>query len=76
MGSLKLAGELFQMAGLTLPKAPVLGNGTDLVSLNADRSTIATFTSALRSVADAHEDPVRCWVAVGHVVIRHRRDLW
>jgi hypothetical protein len=53
VGNLKLAGELFQMAGLTLPEEPVLENGTDLASLNADQSAIVTFTTALRSVADA-----------------------
>jgi hypothetical protein len=52
-GTLKLAAELFDAAGLTLPEAPVLGNGTDLASLSADQSAIVTFTSGLQSVADA-----------------------
>jgi hypothetical protein len=53
VGNLKLAGELFQMAGLTLPEAPALGDGTDLASLTADQSAIVAFTTALRSMADA-----------------------
>ena len=52
VGILKLASELFQTAGITLPEVPVLRNGTDLASINADQTAIVTFTAGLQSVAD------------------------
>jgi hypothetical protein len=53
VATLNLAAELFQMAGLTLPQAPVLGNGTDPVSLKADHDAVAAFTVLLQTAADA-----------------------
>jgi len=53
IGILNLASGLFQLAGLTIPKAPTLAAGTDPDSLAADQSAVATFTAALQTVADA-----------------------
>jgi hypothetical protein len=53
VGTLHLAEELFQIAGITIPAAPVLGNGTDPVSLKTDQDAILGFAEALKSIADA-----------------------
>ena len=53
VGTLKLADELFQIAGVTLPQASVLSAGTDLASLKADQSAVLSFTSSLQSIVDA-----------------------
>jgi len=53
IGILNLASGLFQLAGLTIPKAPTLAAGTDPDSLAADQSAVATFTAALQTAADA-----------------------
>jgi len=53
VGILNLASGLFQMAGLTVPKAPQLGGGTDRSSLMADRNAVAAFTASLQAAADA-----------------------
>jgi hypothetical protein len=53
IGILNLASGLFQLAGVTIPKAPTLAGGTDPGSLAADQSAVATFTAALQTVADA-----------------------
>ena len=52
IGILNLASGLFQLAGVTIPKAPTLAAGTDPGSLTADQSAVATFTAALQTVAD------------------------
>jgi hypothetical protein len=52
VGTLNLATEFFETAGLALPEAPVLGNGTDLASVSTDQSAILAFMSRLQSVAD------------------------
>jgi len=53
VGRLKLAGELFGIAGVSLPDGPILGDGTDPASLEADRDAVVAFTTALQFVADA-----------------------
>jgi hypothetical protein len=53
IGTLELAGELFQMGGLTIPKAPALAAGTDLDSLIADQNTVAAFIASLEDVSNA-----------------------
>ena len=53
IGILNLASGLFQLAGLTIPKAPTLAAGTDPDSLAADQSAVATFIAALQTAADA-----------------------
>ena len=53
VATLNLAGELFQIAGLTPPQAPVLSNGTDPASLKAEQAAVADFTASLQSMADA-----------------------
>ena len=53
VGTLNLAAELFQMAGLTLPTAPVLRNGSDPASIEADQNAITAFAAALQAIADA-----------------------
>jgi len=50
--TLKLATELFHIAGLTVPEAPILGAGIDDDSLIADQNAILNFTTALQSVAE------------------------
>jgi hypothetical protein len=52
VGTLHLAEELFQIAGVTLPDAPVLGNGTDAGSLKTDQDAILGFATALKSIAE------------------------
>lgn len=53
VATLNLAAELFQLAGLTPPQAPALGNGTDPASLKADHEAVAAFTALLQAVVDA-----------------------
>jgi hypothetical protein len=53
VGTLQLAEELFQIAGVTLPDTPVLGNGTDAGSLKTDQDTILGFATELESIAEA-----------------------
>jgi len=53
VGTLRLAQELFQIVGITVPDPPVLGNGADPGSLKADQDTILSFAEALKSIADA-----------------------
>ena len=52
VGILSLASELFQLAGLTIPKAPILTGGIDPDSLTVDQSSVATFTATLETVVD------------------------
>jgi hypothetical protein len=52
VATLSLAGELFQIAGLTPPQAPALGGGTDPASLRADKAAVAAFAASLQTVAD------------------------
>jgi hypothetical protein len=53
IGILDLARGLFQIAGLTIPKAPTLSGKIDSVSLTTDQSSVAAFTAALQTVADS-----------------------
>ncbi len=53
VGTLKLGGELFQIAGLNVPEAPTLSAATDPASLEADQSAIHSFISSLQSIVDA-----------------------
>jgi len=53
VGILSLASGLFRLAGLTIPKVPILTGGIDPDSLTVDQSSVATFTAALETVADA-----------------------
>jgi hypothetical protein len=52
VGTLTLAGELFALAGLTIPQPPVLGDGTDVAALNADYEAVAGFVTAIQTLAD------------------------
>jgi hypothetical protein len=52
IGILNLASGLFQLAGVTIPKAPTLAAGTDPGSLTADQSAVSTFTATLQTVVD------------------------
>ena len=52
VGTLNLAGELFQLAGFTIPVAPELGEGIDPDSLTADQDAVVTFVAVLQTVAD------------------------
>jgi len=51
--TLTLAGELFQIAGVPPPQAPVLNDKTDAASLEADLAAVAAFTTELQLVANA-----------------------
>ena len=53
ISTLILAGELFQIAGLTPPQPPVLSGKTDGTSLNADRAAVEAFAASLQTAADA-----------------------
>lgn len=53
VGVLNLASGLFQLAGLAIPKAPILAGDIDPDSLTIDQSSVAKFTAALETVADA-----------------------
>ncbi len=53
VGILDLAGGLFQIAGLTIPKAPALAGGTEPDTLIADQNVVADFTAALEILANA-----------------------
>ena len=52
-GTLNLANEVFQLAGLSIAVAPKLGEGIDPDSLTADQDAVVTFVAALQSVTDA-----------------------
>jgi hypothetical protein len=52
VGILNLASGLFQSAGLTIPKAPILTGGIDPDSLTADQGIVAAFTATLETLAD------------------------
>ena len=53
IGIMELAGELFQIAGLKLPPAPVLTAGIDAATLSSDQGAVAVYTASLQSVVDA-----------------------
>ena len=53
VGILDLAGGLFQIAGLTIPKAPALAGGTEPDALLADQNAVADFTATLETVVNA-----------------------
>ncbi len=52
VAALNLAAEHFQIAGLTPPQAPALGQGTDPASLKADHEAVAAFTASLQTAVD------------------------
>ena len=52
IGILNLASGLFQLAGLEIPTAPALAQGTDHASLMTDQSSVTAFTDSLQTVAN------------------------
>jgi hypothetical protein len=48
-----LAGELFQIVGLTPAQAPVLSGGVDSASLKADQAAVSAFVTSLQTEVDA-----------------------
>jgi len=53
VGLLELAAGIFGLAGLTVPNAPQLADGTDAAALKADQATITSFIADLQVAADA-----------------------
>lgn len=53
VGILDLASGIFGMAGMVVPQAPALANGTDSASLATDQSMVTSFIASLQTVVDA-----------------------
>jgi hypothetical protein len=53
VGILKLAGPLFEMAGLTVLSVPTLSGGIDPASLAIDQNAVGVFTAGLQTLADS-----------------------